>query len=155
MGRQENFLLGEDYGTILTNATISPIFGFEVLDETMSTLLEAGASELTVYDSDCRGYTLHPSQAADAVIVLCHDGIPVGLYAAMTAWIDEDHRGQGLGVEMILAASRAYGRNAFITEALDPRQGIGLSESCYEIHRKAMNVAFERQLQAIMRNPFP
>lgn len=80
------------------------------------------------------------SESEPAVLVLlAPNGERCGFYVGIELWIDPDHRGQGLGAELVLAMTELLGRS--------PREGqeaTGFSPAGYAAHLKAWRLAHER-----------
>lgn len=131
------FLRSPDFDRIMETALISDGFAIDDDDEVIEAWLSCDAvgEPLSI---PAPGYAVVESNGMRPLVLLLHQGEAVGYYVDMSAWIDPDHRGKGLGVEMILAAASCFGRSAFIDrDVRDPRNGVGFSAAGYVIHEKA------------------
>lgn len=69
-------------------------------------------------------------------VLLLDDGNPVGFYMGGQAWVDPEHRGQGLGARMIVACIAMSG-------SLPPVRDIGFSQAGFAAHRNALEIIRE------------
>ena len=80
-----------------------------------------------------------PDWEPETVVLLDPEGEPCGFYSGGQVWVDEEHRGRGLGAEMILAMADALG-----TSPTKYHGGLGYSQAGYQAHREAWRRATER-----------
>jgi len=83
--------------------------------------------------------TVDPDFEPPTVVLLAPDGSRCGFYSGGQLWVDPEHRGQGLGAELVLALTEALGYS--ITAV---NEGLGLSPEGYRAHFKAWRFAVER-----------
>lgn len=140
-------LLTPHFETIMANAQINDfLYDFDATDESHSFYLEEEFVSENVIWSGEDGYALCTLPHDDAhTVLLFHKGVKVvGLYRDMMAWIEPDHRGQGLGATMIVEFAEHFGENAFTSEQNDPAEGLGFTEAGYAAHKAAQEIAVER-----------
>ena len=131
---------------------VSPSFSIDasggVESEEYGIFFTADTADRPLWSSPDGRYAVH--SVADKehwepfpTVLLKHNGKTIGFYAAGEAWVDEEHRGGGLGVEMIVAAAELCGsapnRNA---------AGPGYSEAGYRAHLAAHRAIVERAVAA-------
>jgi GNAT superfamily N-acetyltransferase len=138
-----SFLLSDDYGRILDRGQVASIF--EIPDDDENHAVWLGCSPVgDPLSSPGSSYDLVEGDGDRPLVLLRHEGVPVGYYVDMGAWIDPAHRGRGHGARMVLAAAGRFGRAAFIDDGMrDPRDGMGFSDAGYRIHVTARELARE------------
>lgn len=84
-------------------------------------------------------FFLGPDYEPETMVLHAPSGERCGFYVGVELWIDQEHRGQGLGAELVLAMTELLGRSP-----LEELGVIGFSPEGYGAHEKAWRLAHER-----------
>jgi hypothetical protein len=88
--------------------------------------------------------------------MLFHKGSVVGFYFDMMAWLDPEHRGNGLATKMIFAFANHFGDDAFREARIKADCALGFSQEGYDLHARALEMATElARKQAPEETPKP
>lgn len=142
-------LLSKAFARIVDDAFVSDAFEFDGRCGDYEYYLEQELDiSSVVFERD--GYAIQCDGDEDMQdVVLIHDGKAVGFYADLMIWIDPEHRGKGLSVDMVTAFADHYGAGAYrdLEKRLSP---LGFSVAGWRAHEKAAEIAREFKTS---RNP--
>lgn len=132
---------------------ISPAFGLDGRSVEYDLFRESPWERAPVWISDDGRHAVHLVADEDwepptSVLVESEGGTCVGFYAGGELWIDEDRRGQGLSIPLILCLVDRLGKAAY-----DNRSGLGFSCAGYAAHAAAHRTAVELAAAAGIRVP--
>ncbi len=140
----ENKLLSDWFEDVLDNSMVCETFALDGEEEGMETLFsetKSDCSHVVTMDSDHSIYEVK-SWDMPTLVLFSPDDEVVGYYHNFQCFIHPDHRGHGLGVEMILTYARHFKDQAW-SGSEDADEGIGFSIKGYEIHAAAREAAQE------------
>lgn len=132
-------ILSDDYAAILDVAQISPIHSFDGREEYDFFFDEELRSEDVIWEEG--EYAVADVNYDSPTVVLFHRGRAVGFYFDMMAWLDEDHRGQGLATKMIFAYAGRFGPEAFAEQRVKADCALGFSPEGFDLHVRALEMA--------------
>ncbi|NDV52269.1 hypothetical protein [Salipiger sp. PrR003] len=145
-------LLSEEFEEVMSMAMVSPFCDIDGRSDAYEFLFEVDPVEGELIEVCADGYSIHAVDSADepAVILREPTGDICGFYYRFSSWIDEEHRGSGLGVEMILAYADHFKDRAWEGDLETCMGGLGFSESGYAIHVQAQQKAAQRAVAVSM-----
>jgi GNAT superfamily N-acetyltransferase len=139
-------LLSPDFQGILDVATVNDVFSFNGRCGDYDPYLEEPYDPARVIWSDGEYSISDAPDTDEPTVILFHGGAAVGFYGDLQCWVDEEHRGRGLGARMIVAFADRNGPDAF--RQLRRRAGcaMGFSAAGYAAHAKAKEMALSNTL---------
>lgn len=145
-------LLSEEFEELMLMATVTPHGDIDGRSEEYQFLFEIDPVEGELIEVCEDGYSIHAVDSADepAVVLREPTGGICGFYYRFSSWIDEEHRGRGLGVETILAYSDHFKDRAWEGDLETCMGGLGFSEAGYAIHVQAQQKVAQRAVAASM-----
>lgn len=134
-------ILSDDYAAILDVAQISPVFGVNGREEYDFFFDEQLVAEDVIWEEG--DYAIADVHYDSPTVMLFHKGSVVGFYYDMMAWLDTEHRGNGLATKMIFAFADHFGDDAFREPRIKADCALGFSQKGYDLHVRALEMARE------------
>ncbi|MBY3157235.1 hypothetical protein HFO56_33460 [Rhizobium laguerreae] len=134
-------ILSDDYAAILDVAHIGPHFGFDGREEYDFFFDEQLSGDDVVWEEG--DYAIADVHYDSPTLMLFHKGRVVGFYYDMMAWLDPEHRGNGLATKMIFAYADHFGEDAFREQRIRAGCALGFSQRGYDLHVRALGMATE------------
>jgi RimJ/RimL family protein N-acetyltransferase len=134
-------ILSDDYAAILDVAQIGPYFGFDGREEYDFFFDEQLSAEDVIWEEG--DYAIADVHYESPTVMLFHKGSVVGFYFDMMAWLDPEHRGNGLATKMIFAYADHFGDDAFKEQRIKADCALGFSQEGYDLHIRALEMAIE------------
>ncbi|MCS4090154.1 GNAT family N-acetyltransferase [Rhizobium sp. BK176] len=149
-----NAILSDDYAAILDVAQVGPYFGVNGREDYHFFFDELLVAEDIVWEDG--DYAIADVHYDTPTVMLFHQGSVVGFYYDMMAWLDPEHRGNGLATKMIFAFADHFGDDAFKEARIKADCAMGFSQEGYDLHVRALEMARElSRTQAPNRTPAP
>lgn len=137
---------GRSFEDFVGFSIVAETFAIDGRDEEYECVWDAPYSLQTFWQSP-DGYCIHvvddPDYQPETLLLLAPDGSECGFYSGGQLWIDEAHRGRGLGAEMVLAMTQALEASPTAYHG-----GYGFSNDGHVAHKVAWIRAVQRAHEA-------
>nr|WP_250808272.1 hypothetical protein [Neorhizobium tomejilense] len=144
-------ILSDDYAAILDVAEVSETHSFNGREE-YDFFFDEELDPTNVIWSE-GDYAIADVGYDDPTVMLFNNGKVVGFYFELMAWLDPEHRGNGLATQMILAYAERFGDDCFARPRAKAGCAMGFSPDGYDLHVRARERANELSASAIPPKP--
>lgn len=141
----------KDFGEFIGLVLVLPVFEIDGRqDDDYYWVWDATLPAEPYWESSAgyRIYSLGIEYEPETLVLVSPAGQRCGFYVGNELWIDPEHRGQGLGAELVLAMTELLGHSP-----CEDQEAVGFSPAGYAAHLKAWRLAHERAAAALEHAP--